>query len=470
MLNAESINRIIDELRKKLFELSEKAPCKDSFEEYEILLRSVQDAYGDASLETLKEGMTRFDYDKPSYEYKGETYRFKYRAPHQVLTSFGKLSIERNVYQDAKDQHTAAPLDIALGFHGENMALDVRRLMAMSVSYMPAEDVSKVVIESGYRGCPHPTQIKKNGINVGEALRKNEPAIQAAASKTEGVPEGAKAVVISMDGTCVRLNKKGDSKQGRPQERPGLHDSEEAKSSYKNVMTGVISWYGAVPEGEKSPKRLAGTYLAQMPELNATTFKKRLLEEVSLSFAKAPEGVQKVFLCDGARSIWTFFEETPELRNCIPIVDYYHASEHLSLAAETLFPQDAEAAKKWFDKYTGVLLEDENGVDSILRSAKYYASKSRLPAANRRQLDAQRTYFLNNKHRMNYALYRKMGLPIGSGPVEAACKVLVKQRMCNSGMRWGHRGGQSILDIRAYVKSNRWDAAWDVYKDSLRAA
>ncbi len=50
------------------------------------------------------------------------------------------------------------------------------------------------------------------------------------------------------------------------------------------------------------------------------------------------------------------------------------------------------------------------------------------------------------------------GLPVGSGPAEAACKTIVKQRMCRSGMRWSRTGGQPILSIRAIVKPGRRDS------------
>ena len=65
---------------------------------------------------------------------------------------------------------------------------------------------------------------------------------------------------------------------------------------------------------------------------------------------------------------------------------------------------------------------------------------------------------------MNYAAFRQQGLPIGSGPVEAACKSLVKTRLCRSGMRWSWPGGQRILQLRTYLKSGRWDAFWKQYK------
>jgi hypothetical protein len=111
-----------------------------------------------------------------------------------------------------------------------------------------------------------------------------------------------------------------------------------------------------------------------------------------------------------------------------------------------------------------MLLEKDTGAQSIIRSIDYYVVKLKLPTARRKELNSQRTFFRRNKHRMHYAQFRRRGLPIGSGPVEAACKSLVKTRMCRSGMRWSRQGGENILDIRTYVKSNRWDSAWNKIK------
>lgn len=63
---------------------------------------------------------------------------------------------------------------------------------------------------------------------------------------------------------------------------------------------------------------------------------------------------------------------------------------------------------------------------------------------------------------MSYGVYRAMGLPIGSGVTEAACKTIAKQRLCGSGMRWTLRGVGEILSLRSLVTSGRrWDEFWD---------
>jgi hypothetical protein len=67
-------------------------------------------------------------------------------------------------------------------------------------------------------------------------------------------------------------------------------------------------------------------------------------------------------------------------------------------------------------------------------------SEQQLSKALREKLDSDITYFRNYQHQMRYPRYRAAHLPIGSGVTEAACKTLVKQRLCRSGMRWRERG------------------------------
>ena len=62
---------------------------------------------------------------------------------------------------------------------------------------------------------------------------------------------------------------------------------------------------------------------------------------------------------------------------------------------------------------------------------------------------------------MNYAELVAANVPIGSGVTEAACKVLVKQRLCGSGMRWKERGAAAVLSVRCLTYTpERWGQFW----------
>ncbi|MCD6174958.1 MAG: ISKra4 family transposase, partial [Planctomycetes bacterium] len=50
---------------------------------------------------------------------------------------------------------------------------------------------------------------------------------------------------------------------------------------------------------------------------------------------------------------------------------------------------------------------------------------------------------------------------IGSGVTEAACKVLIKQRMCISGSRWKDDGASCVLALRSLkLTKGRWQQFW----------
>ena len=70
-------------------------------------------------------------------------------------------------------------------------------------------------------------------------------------------------------------------------------------------------------------------------------------------------------------------------------------------------------------------------------------------------------YFDRNQERMRYAEFRKLGLFVGSGVMEAGCKTVIGRRLKQSGMRWTVRGANSIIALRCCHMSRRWEAYWE---------
>jgi hypothetical protein len=50
--------------------------------------------------------------------------------------------------------------------------------------------------------------------------------------------------------------------------------------------------------------------------------------------------------------------------------------------------------------------------------------------------------------------------------IEAGCKVVISQRLKESGMFWTESGGSQVLALRCALKGNRWDECWDRLNDS----
>ena len=406
----------------------------------------------------------------------GEAYRFKHFSNKSFIGLCGHMTVSRKLFQNADDSRSYCPMDEAWGMSGEYLTMEVREAAAYATAHMTPGEAASLLSKSALFA-PHATQIKKAIQGIAECVAPCREEVDQAIRDAEQAPEGVRAIVGSMDGVNVLLDEEG-AKRGRPPKQPKKGGGEEAvekgkkktKASYKNAMAGVVSLYGEVPEGKECPERLDSRYVSHMPEDGAPAFKTKFEAELEAAEAQCPAGIAKVILCDGARGIWNYIDNNVRFDDCEKLIDYFHATDHLSLAAQALFGMGTPKAARWYDKYAKKLKEDEHGAQRVLNSIDYYAKTQKLTPGRRKDLEAQRTFFKRNKHRMTYADFRGRGLPIGSGPVEAACKSLVKTRLCRSGMRWSREGGQRILDLRTYVKSGRWEAFWKQYQTKKFAA
>lgn len=139
------------------------------------------------------------------------------------------------------------------------------------------------------------------------------------------------------------------------------------------------------------------------------------------------------------------------------ILDYYHASEHLHDYAKVLHGPGTAAAAAWAKHAQGILYE-QGGTALLAHLRGLPAPADAAVAEELRKLVG---YFSNNEHRTDYPSYRSHGWDIGSGPTEAACKV-VGSRLKGSGMRWLTEGAAQVAPLRALYLSGLevWDAFW----------
>lgn len=283
-------------------------------------------------------------------------------------------------------------------------------------------------------------------------------------------------LVVGWDGVTVPLREPAP-KRGRPPEQPMDTDPGPVPTAWKEASVGMVATYVTPLDPEtEDPKRVDVRYLSRMPESKMRTLIDALVGQTEQA---RQQGFyhELVLLADGRREIWRAAGEHAVFDDFTRILDFYHTTEHLSKAAQHLFGKDADAAKQWFQVWRHKLKHDIGAVHGLIRSLWRYRRK--LGKRSQRYDDATRElkFFRNNRDKMNYADYRKRGLMIGSGPVEAAAKTLVGQRLKRSGMRWTRKGGQQILNLRVHVQSKRFDAFWmwylkhtDVTQATRRAA
>lgn len=435
----------------------------------ESVARGLQAALAAAGAETYRAYLESHEVHQDVVRADGDCFRFKYASERTFMTLFGPMRVTRRVYQNASDTKTHVPLDAAWGMAGEFLTVEVREAVAFACAHVTPEETAELLAKSAlFR--PHATQIKRAVESIGRVVAAQGERIDEGLRAQEAIPEASRVLAASLDGVNVLMRDTEGGKRGRPAERPGLEKTQANTTAYKNAMVGSVSIYGEPDQTGEGPERLVSRYVTHMPEERAPSFKAKFEAELEAAENKAPPGIAKVLICDGARGLWNYIETSGRFDEYETLIDYWHALEHLSLAAEVLFGKGNPRATEWYRTYAKKLLECDDGAARIVRSMDYHDKTAKLPKARREALAAQRRYFLRNSRGMTYAEFRRRGLPIGSGPVEAACKTLVKTRLCRSGMRWTREGGQRILDLRTYVKSNRWQPFWNQYKKANSAA
>jgi hypothetical protein len=136
------------------------------------------------------------------------------------------------------------------------------------------------------------------------------------------------------------------------------------------------------------------------------------------------------------------------------ILDWYHASQHLHDYSKLAYGE-AEAAA-WAESAKTILYE-RGGTALLEHLRSLPAPKGSEAAEEHRKLIG---YFSNNEHRTDYPRYRSQGWDIGSGPTEAACKI-VGGRLKGCGMRWAEHGAAEVAPLRALYHSG--PQAWDTF-------
>jgi hypothetical protein len=238
-----------------------------------------------------------------------------------------------------------------------------------------------------------------------------------------------KTITLGLDGTCLLMCEDG----------------------WRETMVGTIGFY------DKYGERQHTIYMAATPEYGKATFLDRMNQEVERVKALYPRA-RYLGIADGAKGNWEFLESRTETQ----IIDFYHAAEYLSGAADVLFWGRPKEKEQWFEDRCHSLKHESGAAAVIVRELKRLATVSRS-ATGQADVETAITYFSNQnkKGRMDYATWVGKSLPIGSGVTEAACKVIVKQRLCGSGMKWKEPGAAAVLSVRCLTyTTGRWSQFW----------
>ena len=165
----------------------------------------------------------------------------------------------------------------------------------------------------------------------------------------------------------------------------------------------------------------------------------------------------RVALTDGERALQI---RVGKLRVTL-ILDLMHVLEKLWKAAYVLHAEGSLEADLWVLDRTLRILSGDTG--QVVKGIRQTVTKRGLSGAKRKTLLGVAAYLYRNRARMRYDQYLALGWPIGSGPVEGACKNIIKDRMERSGMRWTEQMAEAIVQLRAIYLSGDFDRYWDFH-------
>ncbi len=403
------------------FTLQIEVPYNDSMLDFE---EALQERLNDAGVVATAEGLRQFDTDGSPITVGPVKFTSKGQVEKDYQTPYGVATVARHVYQSPEGGPTYCPLD-----RDARIVVTSTPRFAKVLSHKYAEFSSprvQIDLEENHGRAVSRCLIQDVAEAVAAAVLVKEEEWSYALPKFEEPPV---TVAISLDGTCLHLREDG----------------------WRETMVGTLAFYDR--EGE----RLHTVYLGATPEYGKAKFLGHLESEIARAKAKCPEA-HYVGIADGAKGNWDFLGRHTDVQ----VTDFWHAAEYLGKAAAVLYRGQPQTRKAWLDDACHRLKHESGGAEWVLKRLRTLA-RERPWAKGDEDVERAITYFANQSGagRMDYAARVAAAEPIGSGVTEAACKVIVKQRLCGSGMKWTEEGASVVLSLRALSYTpDRWGQFW----------
>ncbi len=421
------------------------------------LEKELKAAFDEAARALLEQAFNHLEPDDraqadPKVRYQGQAYRVNKKTKAEVATSFGAITLRSFLYLASDDGEPGLhPLHVRLGIvAGGATALLAERAARWAVDHSQREVRQWLAAEHGLRWS-------------NDRLRRVPREFRRAA-----VAFRAEAQVQRL------LHWLGQAQHSRGRHRPVLAQGRDGilvpirGNGYQEASAATVSVY------DRRGRRLGTVYLGQMPEAHQASLTAALTALVTAVLRQWEGPLPRlVYVTDKGQAQDDYYRRVlrrqrhprqPGQRLAWEwVLDFYHVVGYVAKLREALF---AAGGYGWFARMRHWLRHRHQGVAQILRSAMQHLRRRRVAAAAEDRFWEAYRYLRRHSRWMDYARYRRQGLPIGSGVTEAACKTVFTQRLKRSGMRWDKESGQVIVDLRALHLSGVWQ---EVVQKDLQA-
>ncbi len=413
-------------------------------EAVEMALRTALHAAGAAGLSELLRQPSPTQQSLPCA--CGGKARFKGLRTKPLLTVLGRAELLRPYYWCSGCHQGQFPGDAVLDVEDTEFSPGVRRMLALVGSECSSFQRGREQMDllAGLEITAKAVERVTESTGADLARREQETigeAMQLELPKVAGQP--IPVMYVQMDATGVPVVPK--ETEGRMGKR------EDGKAHTRDVKLGCV-FTQTTTDAEGWPVRdeESTTYTGAIE--TAAEFSRRIYTEASQRGWSRAE--KKVVMGDGAEWIWNIRQE--QFPEAIEIVDLYHARQHLWDLGAQLHPSDEAAKRRWVMAHQHLL--DDGKIEQLVAKLRALSDiDPRLLAS----IQKEANYFASNAARMRYPEFRRQGLFVGTGVIEAGCKTVIAGRLKRSGMFWTVRGANAVIALRCCRHSREFDDYWE---------
>ena len=253
---------------------------------------------------------------------------------------------------------------------------------------------------------------------AGHALASKTPSERAACLKEgEALATARDVVVIETDGSMLSTRESG----------------------WKEAKLAVVFR----PPADAKKRRARATYVGSMRGID--DFREQLRAHVQHEL-RTPHG-PVVWVGDGAAWNWSLASEL--CPDATQILDWYHAVSHAHDVTNVLFGEADITGKLFLKRIKDLLARG----DIFRLQNELFECQCAQSGAAMLALENLRSYYRTNANRMQYARFRALGFPIGSGAIESAHRHVLQTRMKLAGQHWSLSKAHRLVMLRAAYKS-----------------
>lgn len=426
--------------QEKLHEARDPAASKEAYES----VWAATDEVGRAIVESVEEEEAEEDPDV-FIDVQGVRWKSVTEDWRTYYTLRGSIRVKRKRHRAVRNGPTRCLFEERRGVMARRTMPDLGEALLRTYANVPGDEAAKLL--TTLTGHPiSSSRIKRFVVDESTAMLGQEQQLFDAVLSVHPVPDEAKTLVISVDALSLHLREEG----------------------WKQATAATLTLLDA--EGEPL-RRGAGIHtirIAEMPETAKVTIMERVGREVRAQVAQRPDLALEVVV-DGAPDLRTHLLDL--FPNALHLTDFFHVAEHLAAALRLLFPDDdarrAEERARWCHK-----LKHKNGTPFRLwRWLRDEMGREDEPVSRwaRREIEKHAEYIYNQRQWMKYPKAVEAKAALGSGPVEAACKTLVTQRLKISGATWSRKGAGGVLYLRSLLQSERFEGGF-AFRQATRCA